>query len=93
MSEIQILPSAFKEHLKLHYAQSIKAGFPSPAENYHRGGLDFNRDLIKNPEATFYGRVGGDSMIEASICYGDISDITKLTMLIVINKVQCTNDG
>jgi SOS-response transcriptional repressor LexA len=24
--------------------------------------LDFNRDLIKHPEATFYGRVQGDSM-------------------------------
>ena len=28
--------------------------FPSPAEDYLNDSLDFNRDLIKNPEATFY---------------------------------------
>ena len=39
--------------------------------------LDFNRDLIKNPEATFYGRVSGDSMIEAGICDSDIAVIDR----------------
>ncbi len=55
----------------------IKAGFPSPAEDYLRESLDFNRDLIKHPEATFYGRVDGDSMIEAGICDGDIAVIDR----------------
>ena len=41
--------------------------FPSPAEDYLNDSLDFNRDLIKNPEATFYGRVEGDAMTEAGI--------------------------
>ena len=77
MSNIQILPSEFEERLKLQLAQAIKAGFPSPAEDYHRESLDFNRDLIKHPEATFYGRVQGDSMIEASICDGDIAVIDR----------------
>ena len=39
--------------------------------------LDFNRDLIKHPESTFYGRVKGDSMIEAGINDGDIAVIDK----------------
>ena len=77
MSNIQILPSEFEERLKLQLAQAIKAGFPSPAEDYHRDSLDFNRDLIKHPEATFYGRVQCDSMIEASICDGDIAVIDR----------------
>ena len=77
MSNIQILPSEFEERLKLQLAQAIKAGFPSPAEDYRRDSLDFNRDLIKHPEATFYGRVQGDSMIEASICDGDIAVIDR----------------
>ena len=77
MSEIHILEGEFNKQLKLHYAQAIKAGFPSPAEDYHRDSLDFNRDLIKHPEATFYGRVQGDSMIEANICDGDIAVIDR----------------
>lgn len=39
--------------------------------------LDFNRDLIKHPEATFYGRVEGDSMIGLGINDGDIAVIDR----------------
>lgn len=39
--------------------------------------LDFNRDLIRHPEATFYGRVKGDSMIDVGICDGDIAVIDR----------------
>ena len=77
MANIQILSGEFNEHLTLHYAQAIKAGFPSPAEDYMRDSLDFNRDLIEHPEATFYGRVEGDSMMEANICDGDIAVIDR----------------
>ena len=51
--------------------------FPSPAEDYLNDSLDFNRDLIRNPEATFYGRVEGDAMAEAGICEGDIVVIDR----------------
>lgn len=67
MSRIHIIPSEFNKELELQLAYSIKAGFPSPAEDYQHKTLDFNRDLIKHPEATFYGRVDGDSMIDAGI--------------------------
>ena len=36
-----------------------------------------NRDLIKHPEATFYGRVEGDSMIGLGIDEGDIAVIDR----------------
>ena len=62
---------------KLALAPTIKAGFPSPADDYLHDSLDFNRDMIKNPEATFYGRVSGDSMIDAGICDGDIAVIDR----------------
>ena len=39
--------------------------------------LDFNRDLIKHPEATLYGRISGDSMIDAGINDGDIAVIDR----------------
>ena len=64
---MKLIKGEFKEKLDLLLAPSIRAGFPSPAEDYLSDSIDFNRDLIKHPEATFYGRVEGDSMIGAVI--------------------------
>ncbi len=50
---------------------SVSAGFPSPAENYMERKIDLNLELIKNPAATFFVRVEGDSMQEAGILNGD----------------------
>ena len=77
MSGIKLIRGEFEEKLKLQLAPQIKAGFPSPAEDYLHESLDFNRDLIRHPEATFYGRVDGDSMEDASICEGDIAVIDR----------------
>jgi len=77
MANIRIIQGDFKRRLDLLLAPGIKAGFPSPADDYQHESLDFNRDLIRNPESTFYGRVEGDSMIEAGICDGDIAVIDR----------------
>mgnify|MGYP002623171405 CR=1 FL=1 len=77
MANIQIIQGDFERKLKLQFAPGIKAGFPSPADDYSHETLDFNRDLIRNPEATFYGKVEGDSMIEAGISGGDIAVIDR----------------
>lgn len=74
---IDILSSIFAKELALPLSESLKAGFPSPAADYTRQSLDFNRDLIRHPEATFYARVSGDSMIEAGINDGDIAVIDR----------------
>ena len=77
MSKLQLIKGEFEQSLDLLIAPQIKAGFPSPAEDYLRESLDFNRDLIRHPEATFYGRVDGDSMEDAGICDGDIAVIDR----------------
>ena len=74
---MELIKGEFKEKLDLQYAPSIRAGFPSPAEDYLSESLDFNRDLIKHPESTFYGRVKGDSMIDLGIEAGDIAVIDR----------------
>lgn len=74
---MKLITGEFEEKLRLQFAPSIRAGFPSPAEDYLTESLDFNRDLIKHPEATFYGQVEGDSMINAGICDGDIAVIDR----------------
>ncbi len=77
MKTLTILDSEFAKELELQLAPAIKAGFPSPADDYLQDRLDFNRDLIRHPETTFYGRVSGDSMIDAGINDGDIAVIDK----------------
>lgn len=58
-------------------ASLIKAGFPSPAEDYLEPSIDLNRELIKHPASTFFGRVSGESMCGAGIEDGDILIIDK----------------
>ena len=74
---MKLIKGEFKEKLDLLFAPSIRAGFPSPAEDYLSESLDFNRDMIRHPEATFYGRVKGDSMIGLGIEEGDIAVIDR----------------
>ena len=62
----------------------IRAGFPSPAQDYLESGIDLNRELVKNPSSTFFGRVSGDSMAGAGIEDGD---------LIVIDKSISASEG
>ena len=45
-----------------YIAGGIKARVPSPAQDYLGESLDFNRDLIKHPAATFSWKGEGDSM-------------------------------
>ena len=47
--------------LPLPYAdEGIRAGFPSPAQDYMEQAIDLNKELIKHPSSTFYGRVAGE---------------------------------
>jgi len=64
--------------LELLFVDSgISAGFPSPAEDFLDLSIDLNKELIKNPSSTFYGRVKGDSMINAGLNEGDLLIIDK----------------
>ena len=54
------------------FLSEVSAGFPSPADDYLDRKLDLNEHLIKNPAATFFVRVAGDSMTGAGINDNDI---------------------
>lgn len=55
----------------------ISAGFPSPAGDYMELSIDLNKELIRNPASTFYGRVSGCSMQDIGIEDGDLLVIDK----------------
>jgi DNA polymerase V len=50
----------------------VSAGFPSPAGDYVEVRLSADQYLVKNPTATYFVRVKGDSMINAGIFNGDV---------------------
>lgn len=78
MKEIEIYSGSFETVLELPYAEGgVRAGFPSPAQDYMDKTLDFNRELIQHPAATFYAKVVGLSMIDAGIDEGDIIVIDR----------------
>jgi len=73
--------------------QGISAGFPSPADDFLDISIDLNKELIKNPSATFYGRVKGDSMKNAGLENGDLLIIDK-SLEPIDNKIAvCFIDG
>ena len=71
--------------LELLFAdQGIRAGFPSPAQDYMSESIDLNQELIRHPATTFYTRAVGDSMKGCGIDDGD---------LLVIDKAISPQDG
>lgn len=64
-------------HLEIPLMEEVKAGFPSPADDFMEVPLDLNKALIKNPSATFFARVSGNSMEDAQISDGDLLIIDR----------------
>jgi DNA polymerase V len=64
--------------LQLEYASDgVKAGFPSPAQDYLDERIDLNRHLVLHPASTFFAKVSGDSMCHEGIDDGDLLIIDK----------------
>jgi len=63
---------------------AVPAGFPSPADDYLEGAIDFNKHLIRNPASTFALRTRGDSMRGVGIFSGDI---------LIVDRAETVNDG
>ncbi|WP_019216185.1 LexA family protein [Legionella tunisiensis] len=59
------------------YSSTVRAGFPSPADDHVDSFLDLNSHLIKHPAATFFVIASGDSMQNAGIQSGDLLIVDK----------------
>jgi DNA polymerase V len=82
---LSVFPSSVTTRLMIPVADGgIRAGFPSPAQDFLDLSIDLNKELIKNPSATFFGRVKGESMRDAGISDGD---------LVIIDKSRPPADG
>lgn len=75
------------------FLSGVSAGFPSPAEDYVDRKLDLNELLIKNPAATFFVRVAGDSMTGAGILHDDILIVDRSLEPVDSNIVIAVYNG
>lgn len=75
---LEVFSASVETHIKLPYIEEgVKAGFPSPAEDFMEVSIDLNKELLKNPSATFFCRVSGDSMQDIGISDGDLLIVDK----------------
>ena len=73
-----LMPAENLLSLKIPLADvKIPAGFPSPAEPYATGYVDFNEYLIRNPATTISVYCGSDSMRDAGIDKDDLLIIDR----------------
>ena len=78
------LPKTEKNFSLPLVSSSVRAGFPSPADDFVEQKLDLNELLIKHPAATYFVRVEGNSMEEARIRDGD---------LLIVDRAVKATDG
>lgn len=56
---------------------SVRAGFPSPADDFAVKRIDLTAELVTHPQATFLLKVSGDSMKDAGIFDGDMIVVNR----------------
>ena len=66
-----------KRFTQLDVPTANATGFGAAADDYMERGIDLNEQLIRNKPATFFMRITGNSMINASIHDGDIVIVDK----------------
>lgn len=61
-----------KQYTQHNIKTANATGFGAAADDYMERGIDLNEQLIRNKPATFFMRVTGNSMMNASIHDGDV---------------------
>lgn len=94
MAQFHLFVPDISTKLELAYADGgIRAGFPSPAQDYVSETIDLNKELVSHPASTFYARVVGDSMEGEGIAEGDLLVIDKSVQPEHGDLAVCCLDG
>ena len=70
----------------------VRAGYPSPADDFLEDFIDLNKELVKNKATTFYARVVGNSM-ETDFSEGDVLVVDRSLPLQNRKIAVCFVDG
>ncbi len=59
------------------FLKAVRAGFPSPADDYLDAPIDLSRTLIQNAPATFIMTVAGNSAVDVGIFDGSLITVDR----------------
>jgi len=59
------------------FHKAVRAGFPSPADDYLDAPIDLSRTLIQNAPATFIMTVAGNSAVDVGIFDGSLITVDR----------------
>lgn len=62
---------------EMSFFNSVRAGFPGPAEEEANDRMSLDDYLVEQPNSTVFVRVKGDSMMEAGILNGDLAVVQR----------------
>ena len=85
-------PITGEDALEFQMMGAVKAGFPSPAEDY-REKLDLVKLLVRHSASTFFFQVDGVSMVDAGMDEGDILIVDRAVEPYNDCKAVCFIDG
>jgi DNA polymerase V len=89
-----LLPAKAPTQISLPlFISKVPAGFPSPADDYVEKTLDLNELCVKQPAATFFVRVEGESMLGAGIHPNDILVVDRSIVPVPGKIVVCALNG
>jgi DNA polymerase V len=89
-----LLPAKAPTQISLPlFISKVPAGLPSPADNYVEKTLDLNELCVKQPAATFFVRVEGESMLGAGIHPNDILVVDRSIEPVPGKIVVCALNG
>lgn len=89
----KLVPTLKFTQLGLPLFPEIRAGFPSPAEEYEENRITLDDYLIDHPNDSMLIKVKGDSMIEKGIYEGDLVIVRKGTNTSPGDTVVASVDG
>jgi len=90
----QLIPGPRFEEMS--FFNSVKAGFPGPAEEEANDRMSLDQYLVDQPNSTFFVRVRGEHMNHAGILDGDIAIVrrsldARAGQVVVLSKEGETN--
>lgn len=77
-SPLQMSPALLGSPIYLPvFFKAVRAGFPSPADDYLDAPIDLSRTLIQNAPATFIMTVAGNSAVDVGIFDGSLITVDR----------------
>lgn len=75
------------------FVERVACGFPSLVQDYIESRLDIGELVVRHPNATYFVRASGDSMIDGNIKNGDLLIVDSSLTLEHGNIVIAAIDG